>query len=414
MFEELMSDVSALARHRTGPLVKERELFLRYLRTCGTGRENIRTTACYLLQIIRLLNLRQLRNVSPDEIDRASDRWLKRRHRHRTLRAGRFGKQYFGWTARRWLRFAGRFKAPRPSQPFKVQLFAYVQAMKTEKGFSEATVKGRRFRAEEFLRWFARKHRPFQTIRIDDVDSYLFRDGSSRGPVTIKTESGALRAFFRCAEARGWCTSGIADSIKGPLLHHDPFEAQGPKWSDVVYLLRSTQGSSNRADIRAHALLRLFAIYGLRNSEAHRLQLKDIDWTNKTIIIRRAKREGLQLFPLHDGVAHAIRRYVDEARPSCQCPTVFVTINGPYRPLIQNTVSAIVRSRMLRCGIESKHCGPQALRHACATRLLSLGASLSEIADFLGHRNDKTVQVYARLDAKALDEVSAIDLAGAL
>jgi integrase/recombinase XerD len=195
--------------------------------------------------------------------------------------------------ARRWFRFAGTLKVPRPSQPFNGFLFAYVQAMKTEKGLSEATVKGRRFRAQEFLKWFAKKHRRFRTITIDDADIYLFRGGSNRGPVTIKTESGALRAFFRYAEARRWCSLGIADAIKGPLLHRDPFEDQGPKWVDVIRLLRSTC-ESNPADIRAHALLQLFAVYGLRNSGAHRLQLKDIDWLNKTLTIRRAKREGLR------------------------------------------------------------------------------------------------------------------------
>ena len=58
-FEELMSEPATIDRHRTEPLVQEREAFLRYLRdTCGTGLRNIRTTACYLLQIVRLLRLR--------------------------------------------------------------------------------------------------------------------------------------------------------------------------------------------------------------------------------------------------------------------------------------------------------------------------------------------------------------------
>ena len=69
-FEELMSEPATLDRHRTEPLVQEREAFLRYLRdTCGTGLGNIRTTACYLLQIVRLLRLRELRNVTPQEIE---------------------------------------------------------------------------------------------------------------------------------------------------------------------------------------------------------------------------------------------------------------------------------------------------------------------------------------------------------
>lgn len=413
-FEDLMSDRLAIARHRRAPLAKEREAFLRYLRdTCRTGSGNIKTTACYLLQIIGLLQLRKLRSVTPQEIEDASERWVRRRHVYHNCQSGFYGKRHFAWQARRWFRFAGKLKLPRTAQPFGMYLRTYVQAMRVEMGLSEATVRGRRFRTQEFLRWFARKHRPLRTVTASDLDSYIFRPSTNRGAVAIKSECGVLRAFFRYAEGRRWCASGIAGSVKAPLLRQDPFERRGLEWPDVLRLLRETSGS-DPADIRAHALLQLFAVYGLRNSEAHKLQLKDIDWTNRILTIRRAKREGLQQFPLHASVARAVQRYINEVRPPCECPSLFVTLNGPFRPLIQPTVSAIVNSRMHRIGIQCRWHGPQALRHACATRLLALGASLSEIADFLGHRNDKTVQVYAKLDLKSLGEVSATDLGGAL
>jgi site-specific recombinase XerD len=413
-FEELMTEPIAIVRHRSEPLLKEREAFLRYLRdTCGTGLGNIRTTACYLLQIVRLLRLRQLRDVTPQEIEGVASRWIKRRHVYHNCRGGIHAQRHFAWTARRWFRFLGNLKTHRARQPFGWYLNDYVRAMKDEKGLSDATIRGRRFRTREFLNWFAKKHRPLRTVKISDLDSYIFRPSTSRGPVAIKCECGVLRSFFYYAETRRWCAQGIAKEIKAPLLRQDPFENRGLDWCDVIRLLQSTSGV-DPADIRAHALLQLFVVYGLRNSEAHKLQLKDIDWTDRVLTVRRAKREGLQQFPLHDAVAKAIRRYIDEVRPTCDCPNVFVTLNGPFRPLIQPTVSAIVNSRMHRIGIIARWHGPQALRHACATRLLALGTPLTEIADFLGHRNDKTVQVYAKLDLAMLGEVSATDLAGAL
>jgi site-specific recombinase XerD len=63
-------------------------------------------------------------------------------------------------------------------------------------------------------------------------------------------------------------------------------------------------------------------------------------------------------------------------------------------------------------GIELRHQGPHALRHACATRLLQKGSSLKEIADFLGHRNTKSVGIYAKCDIAALRKVAAFRLGG--
>jgi len=143
---------------------------------------------------------------------------------------------------------------------------------------------------------------------------------------------------------------------------------------------------------------------------------EDIDWVNRRFTVRRAKRGGFQQFPLEDDVGRAIRRYIDKARPRCLCPNVFVTLNGPYRPLLtlHSTISAIVRIRMQKLGIRSKHFGPQSLRHACATHLLHKGSSFTDIADFLGHRDTQSVNVYARLNTKMLREVAVIDLIGAL
>ena len=72
----------------------------------------------------------------------------------------------------------------------------------------------------------------------------------------------------------------------------------------------------------------------------------------------------------------------------------------------------IVGKRMRQLDIELEHVGPHSLRHACATRLLRKGASLQEIADFLGHRNLKSIGIYARYDTRSLRKVAAFSLAG--
>jgi hypothetical protein len=107
MFEKLIFDPTAIARHRAQPLAKEREDFFNYLQICGTGRESIPTIACYLLQIFRLLRLHHLRDVTPDEINRAAERWSKRRILRHNVQAGPYSKDSFAWVARRWLECLG-------------------------------------------------------------------------------------------------------------------------------------------------------------------------------------------------------------------------------------------------------------------------------------------------------------------
>ena len=72
----------------------------------------------------------------------------------------------------------------------------------------------------------------------------------------------------------------------------------------------------------------------------------------------------------------------------------------------------VVGERMRRIGIRTRHVGPHALRHACATQLLRKGASMKEIAEYLGHRNTACVGIYAQCDPKLLREVANFKLRG--
>lgn len=67
---------------------------------------------------------------------------------------------------------------------------------------------------------------------------------------------------------------------------------------------------------------------------------------------------------------------------------------------------------MKKLDIQSKHFGAHSLRHACATELLRKGTSLRDIADFLGHRDVRSVTFYARHDIRSLRVVANFSLAG--
>jgi len=71
-----------------------------------------------------------------------------------------------------------------------------------------------------------------------------------------------------------------------------------------------------------------------------------------------------------------------------------------------------VSRRFKLLGIQSERRGPHALRHACASHLLKKGTPLKDIADFLGHRDAKSIGLYAKFDTRALRNVAAFGLKG--
>ena len=72
---------------------------------------------------------------------------------------------------------------------------------------------------EKFLGWLSDQNRSFDNVSLEDVDSFLAAKGRQGwGRVSVVTSAKALRAFFKHAAMRGWCTARIAAGIDGPRL----------------------------------------------------------------------------------------------------------------------------------------------------------------------------------------------------
>ncbi len=273
---------------------------------------------------------------------------------------------------------------------------------------SAATARGRL----DFLKWFGARNESLEQVSLRHVDDFLASKRAAGWSIrTLASQCQALRTFFRYAEIRGWCAPGLALGIRSPRLPKYDGRPKAPTWAEVRRLIESANGSSP-SDLRAKAVLLLFGIYGLRSSEVSGLQLSDFDWRNEVFSVKRAKRGGVQQYPIQYEVGEAIIQYLQKGRKRCASRHVFVSKNPPYGPIRPGPMWQIVGLRMRKLGIKLEHVGPHSLRHGCATRLLQKGASLQEIADFLGHRNIKSIGIYARYDIRSLRKVAAFSLAG--
>jgi site-specific recombinase XerD len=119
------------------------------------------------------------------------------------------------------------------------------------------------------------------------------------------------------------------------------------------------------------------------------------------------------VYPFVRTVGDAILRYLKEARPLCPCREIFVTVKAPVQPLSNSAIWQRVSQRLRALNLPLRHCGPHALRHACASHLLSEGLSLQEIGNHLGHRSPAATAHYAKVDLLGLRQVADFSL-GAL
>lgn len=419
MFDELFEQSHSLSRHRSGPLVEERRLYLHHLADQGISRSTLRGVAQYLLVVCDRLGLaaRSGEMIQPAEIEAKADLWCKGRFRKSS--GGGQGDSLrsrirFRRIATQWLQFLGRLARPSTPPPPSADLIAaFADYMRNERGLSPRTIEYRCRTVDDFLKRLGPTKQHLRTLKPTEIDHALLEKITvgGYGRTTVQTHASTLRSFFRFAEMRGWCRSGLAMSIKGPRVFPQERLPVGPSWDEVQRLLATTEGDHS-TDIRDRAILLLLAFYGLRAGEVRCLRLEDLDWEQELLLVRRDKTRDGQRYPLSRAVGDAVLRYLKEVRPRSPHREIFLTMRPPFRPLCSSGLWPIVARRLRSLGVALEHHGPHALRHACATRLLSQGLTLKEIGDHLGHRSPDTTRIYTKVDLAGLRQVAELDLGG--
>jgi site-specific recombinase XerD len=410
MFDQLFKRASTRARHLTAPFAEERARYLAYCEQRGDSRSLQLRKAHDLLWIARKLDSHTELQVTIDQIRALvvdCQHWGDIGGPNLNLLSTR--KRLLGHACA-WLRYLGYRCEPSVQIPFGSRLLEYCDWAKQQRGLTDRSIYYFRGVIRQFLRWYGPIGRPLSSLQASDIDAYLaFGSGRGWARLTLHNVVAALRAFFRYGAQEGWGPPYLAATIQGPRLYAQERLPAGPPWAEVERLFAGLDVNRS-TDVRDRAILMLFALYGLRESEVATLRLDDIDWEQDQLRIPRAKRREAQVYPLLPSLGRALSDYLRSVRRSTSHREIFLTLVSPYRPLSRSGLYDLVAARLKALNVQCAHHGPHSLRHACAARLVAQGLSLKEIGDHLGHRSTSATRVYAKVDLRGLREVAAFDL----
>jgi len=404
----------ALKRHATAPFLEERIKYLQYWDENGATDAHLRLTAQYLLRIIDHLDLLHKNVVTIDDVEKVANKWARYRSTNPQKRKNYsdYAKKRFISHACNWLKMFGYLKLPiEKPQPFSVYLDEYINHIRHELGYSEVTVCARIHLLKNFLGLLSSKTQDFKKITILTIDEILLskKNSNKYSRRSMQSYTSVIRAFFRYAEQKKWCT-GLVNAIKIARTYKHEALPYSPSWDEVKKIVASTEGDKP-TNVRDRAILLLLSVYGLRRTEVATLTLDNIDWQKEQIQLSRAKSGKPQTFPLSAVVGEAILRYIKDVRPNnVVYRNIFICRKAPLHPLGASAITAIVSTRWKPLDVKIKHHGAHALRHACATHLINEGVTLKEISNHLGHSDLETTRIYAKVDLVNLRKVADFDM----
>jgi site-specific recombinase XerD len=294
------------------------------------------------------------------------------------------------------------------SWALEVLLEEYRQHQRRTRGLREQTLDGYERLARMFVRATLGED-PVDPSRLgpSDVLGFVVALQGPFSPSSMKAVRTALRSFFRFLRFEGLCDERLELAV--PRVAHWRLSTLPRYLSDAeLSRLLASLDASTLCRRRDRAIVLCLASLGLRPGELANLRLEDIDWRCGSILLRERKTRHGAVVPLAHDAGRAIVAYLREERPATDERRVFVQHRGAGRgrQLSANAVSAVVVRSLERAGVQSPVAGGYVLRHTVATRLVQGGASLKEVADFLGHRSLDTTAIYAKVDVGALREVA--------
>lgn len=292
---------------------------------------------------------------------------------------------------------AWRGPAPRSSPAASMIVRGFIEYRLRHRGVAKGTTVSEARVATAFLRFLRSRGRRIAAVRVRDLDDFVLELASKCAPKTVAGDCSTLRALLRYLHATGRLPVDIAGCVAAPRirsLHRPP---RALPWRDVRRILRAID-RHRPLGRRDFALFLMMATYGMGAGEVCELTLDDIDWTARTVRIRRPKTGVVTLLPLLDPVAHALAQYLRDERPAhAQGRAVFVSAHLPHRRLACSTT---IRHRLhgyaRAAGVHADFLGTHVFRHAHATRQIEGGAPVQVVGDILGHRRPSSTSAYTR------------------
>lgn len=149
--------------------------------------------------------------------------------------------------------------------------------------------------------------------------------------------------------------------------------------------------------IREKALVDFLFSTGCRVSECSQVSLADINWDERSVVIRHGKGNKRRIVYFNAESELTLRKYLETRLDDD--PALFVRCRAPFCRLSPRSIENEIRKISERSAVEAY---PHKLRHTFATSGLRGGISLERLQALLGHADPRTTLIYAKNDQASL------------
>jgi len=290
----------------------------------------------------------------------------------------------------------------------KAHINSYISFLKNEKNYSNNTIISYKNDLIQLLNYL-KSHKILEVNDEQYINRSIMRKyivhlkKSNYSARSISRKISTIRSFFNFLSREGIIKINPTINLITPKIDK--------KLPYFLYLqeinkLIEAPPQNTISGIRDKAILELLYGTGIRVGELVNLNIKDIDFYEKTIrIFGKGSKE--RILPLGAPSIKATQEYVTKRNLFMKDIAInrndlnALLLNRFGGRLSARSIRRIIIKYMKVAGLNKK-ISPHVLRHSFATHLLGGGADLRSVQELLGHESLSTTQIYTHITKERL------------
>jgi integrase/recombinase XerC len=279
----------------------------------------------------------------------------------------------------------------------------FIEYLKYQRNYSDFTCNNYKKDLNEYNSFILNNKINYKSMGYNEAKEYvIYLNKKNDAKSTISRKLSSLRTFYKYLVLNNKVESNPFLLVSSPKK-----EKRIPKFINYNNMeeILNVPNIKTKEGQRERVILEVLYASGVRVSELVNIKLKDIDFSNKNILIfGKGSKERLVSFG--DYALEYINLYLKEGRNLLLdgVKSDYLIVGKKSEKLTTRRVEQIIDDIIKRTSIKL-NITPHMFRHTFATHLLDNGCDLLVVQELLGHASLSSTEIYTHVSNEHLREV---------
>ena len=279
----------------------------------------------------------------------------------------------------------------------------FIEYLKYQRNYSDFTCNNYNKDLNEYNSFILSNKINYKNMDYNDAKEYvIYLNKKNDAKSTISRKLSSLRTFYKYLVLNNKVESNPFLLVSSPKK-----EKRIPKFINYNNMeeILNVPNIKTKEGQRERVILEVLYASGVRVSELVNIKLKDIDFSNKNILIL-GKGSKERLVSFGDYALEYINLYLKEGRKLLLdgVKSDYLIVGKKSEKLTTRRVEQIIDDIIKRTSIKL-NITPHMFRHTFATHLLDNGCDLLVVQELLGHASLSSTEIYTHVSNEHLREV---------